>query len=50
MNSTLARLDDGTIQLTVTIPWETVDKKRKVVIDQTVTSAKMPGYYNRNGL
>lgn len=44
MNSTLARLDDGTIQLTVTIPWETVDKKRKVVIDQTVTSAKMPGF------
>lgn len=44
MNSTLARLEDGTVQLTVTIPWDVVEKKRKEVIEQTATTAKMPGF------
>lgn len=44
MKSTLARLDDGTIQLTVTIPWDSVEKARKEVIEKTATSAKMPGF------
>jgi FKBP-type peptidyl-prolyl cis-trans isomerase (trigger factor) len=44
MKSTLARTDDGTIQLTVTIPWEKVVKAREEVVAKTASSAKMPGF------
>lgn len=44
MNSTLARTDDGTIQLTITIPSADVKKASENVVEQTVTSAKVPGF------
>lgn len=44
MNSTLARTDDGTIQLTITIPLADVKKASENVVDQTVTTAKVPGF------
>ena len=44
MKSTIARLEDGTIQLTVTIPWEKIVKAREEVVTKTATSAKMPGF------
>ena len=44
MNSTLARTEDGTIQLTITIPTEVVKKASEHVVEKTVDSAKVPGF------
>jgi len=44
MNSTLKREEDGTIQLTITIPWKLVAKTKEEVIEEHVKSAQMPGF------
>lgn len=44
MNSTLAKHDDGTIDLTITIPTAKVEEAFKKVLDATVKSATMPGF------
>ncbi|MBI2026177.1 MAG: trigger factor family protein, partial [Candidatus Levybacteria bacterium] len=42
--STAKRLDDGTIDLTVVIPWSLVKKTLDEVIDGHVKDATMPGF------
>jgi FKBP-type peptidyl-prolyl cis-trans isomerase (trigger factor) len=44
MKSILARQDDGTIQLTITIPWETVTKTQKEVTEEYMKSTELPGF------
>ncbi|MBP6882750.1 MAG: hypothetical protein KBC15_04350 [Candidatus Levybacteria bacterium] len=44
MNSTFARTEDGTLQLTITIPAADVKKASSTVVDQTVDNAKVPGF------
>jgi FKBP-type peptidyl-prolyl cis-trans isomerase (trigger factor) len=44
MITALKREEDGTIQLTVTIPWELVKKTKEEVIEEHVKSAQMPGF------
>lgn len=42
--SVLARLDDGTIQLTITIPFDFVQKIRELVIKKLVEDLEIPGF------
>jgi FKBP-type peptidyl-prolyl cis-trans isomerase (trigger factor) len=44
MKSILARQDDGTIQLTITIGWDLVKKTQAEVIEGYVKSAELPGF------
>ncbi len=44
MKSILAKQDDGTIQLTITIPWELVKKTEEEVTQDYVKSAELPGF------
>ena len=44
MTSALQKLDDGTIQLTIPIPWSDVQKTRKTVVDEAVAGAELPGF------
>lgn len=44
MKSTLDRKDDGTLTLTVSIPWNKIKSTRDVVLEQAAQSAKMPGF------
>ena len=44
MITAIKRDEDGTIQLTVTIPWELVKKTREEVIAQHVEQSEMPGF------
>lgn len=44
MKSTLDRKDNGTLVLTISIPWEKIKKTRDEVLEQTAQSAKMPGF------
>lgn len=44
MKSVLARQDDGTIQLTITIPQDNVKKVREEVIEHAVSSTELPGF------
>lgn len=44
MTSVLARLDDGTIQLNVPLPWADVEKARNQIVDEAVAQAEMAGF------
>ena len=44
MKSTLERKDDGTLTLSVSIPWEKIKTTKEKVLDQAAQSAKMPGF------
>ncbi len=44
MITALKREEDGTIQLTVTMPWELVKKTKEEITDEHVKSAQMPGF------
>lgn len=44
MKSILAKQDDGTIQLTITIPLEKVNKTREEIVSETAKVVKMPGF------
>ena len=43
-NSILARTDDGTIQITLTIPWSNFAAKRKVVAQEMGQNIEVPGF------
>jgi FKBP-type peptidyl-prolyl cis-trans isomerase (trigger factor) len=44
MVTALKREEDGTIQLTVTLPWELIKKTKEEVIVEHVNNAQMPGF------
>jgi len=44
MAATFERLEDGTIQLTIPLPWPDIQKTREEVINQAVDGAEMPGF------
>jgi len=44
MKSTLTRLDDGTIQLTIPLSWTDVQKTREEVILGAIERAELPGF------
>ena len=44
MKSTLERKHDGTLTLSVSIPWEKIKTTKEKVLDQAAQSAKMPGF------
>ena len=44
MTSAMQKLDDGTIQLTIPIPWSEVQKTRETVISEAISTAEMPGF------
>lgn len=44
MTSALNRLPDGTIELTITIPWEEVVKTREEVVSSLAKTAELPGF------
>jgi FKBP-type peptidyl-prolyl cis-trans isomerase (trigger factor) len=44
MKSILARQEDGTIQLTITIPWNVVKKAKEEAIEAYLKSAQLPGF------
>src|ERR1035437_2812598 len=44
MKSILARQDDGTIKLAITIPWSTVKKAKEVAMEAYLASAQLPGF------
>ncbi|MBI3385482.1 hypothetical protein HY031_00135 [Candidatus Gottesmanbacteria bacterium] len=44
MASTLNKLTDGTIELTMTIPWADVSKTYEHLVNQTVQNAELPGF------
>lgn len=44
MITALKREEDGTIQLTVTLPWELIKKTKEEVIAEHIKDAQMPGF------
>ncbi len=44
MISAIQRLEDGTISLTVTIPFQRIEQAQKEVIDELVKEAELPGF------
>ena len=44
MKSILARQEDGTIQLTITIPWSVVKKAKEVALEAYLASSQLPGF------
>lgn len=44
MTTALSRLDDGTIELTLTIAWDTIQQTYKLVVDDFVKDAELPGF------
>ncbi|HUD09545.1 MAG TPA: trigger factor [Patescibacteria group bacterium] len=44
MKSILAKQDDGTIQLTITIPWGVVKKAKEEALEAYLASAQLPGF------
>ena len=44
MTSLLKKHEDGTIELTVTIPWEKIKKLKDEVINEYVKTAEIPGF------
>lgn len=44
MKSTIVKEQDGTIKLTIPLSWESVQKTREEVIDQTVKNTTLPGF------
>jgi len=44
MTTAIKRDEDGTIQLTVNLPWELVKKTKEEIVAEHVTQAQMPGF------
>ena len=44
MISAIQKLEDGTINLTVTIPWNRVEQTRKLVVEEISKNAQIPGF------
>lgn len=44
MNTALARLDDGTIELTMTVPWGDIEKTYQLVVEDMVKDAEIAGF------
>lgn len=44
MKSTINKQEDGTIELTVTLPWETVKKTKEEVVEDYIKNAELPGF------
>jgi FKBP-type peptidyl-prolyl cis-trans isomerase (trigger factor) len=44
MKSILDRQEDGTIKLTITIPWSVVKKAKEVALEAYLASAQLPGF------
>lgn len=44
MTTALSRLDDGTIELTLTIAWATIQQTYALVVDDFVKAAEIPGF------
>lgn len=44
MKSQITRLEDGTIQLNISIPWPKVEEARKGLVQNLSQSAKVPGF------
>src|SRR5262245_13941939 len=44
MTTALSRTNDGTIELTLTIPWEEIQKTYEIVVDDMVKDAELPGF------
>lgn len=44
MQSTISRLNDGTIELTITVPWTEVKHQYEHVIEETVKNAQVSGF------
>lgn len=43
-NSTIARTDDGTVQITLTIPWEKIEKEKAVSAEHMAADVTVPGF------
>lgn len=44
MISAIQKTEDGTINLTVTIPWTRIEETKKVVVEELVKQAQLPGF------
>lgn len=44
MISAIQKLEDGTVNLTVTIPWNRVEQTRKLVVEEISKNAQIPGF------
>lgn len=44
MTSTQNKLEDGTIELTITIPWADVEKKYQEMVEKTLSEIELPGF------
>ncbi len=44
MNTTIARADDGTIELTMTVPWTEIAKTYELVVEDMVKDAEIAGF------
>lgn len=44
MNTAISRQDDGTIELTMTVPWSEIEKTYQLVVADMVKDAEMPGF------
>jgi trigger factor len=44
MNTALSLQDDGTVELTITIPWTNVENTFQLVVDDMAKEAEMPGF------
>jgi trigger factor len=44
MTSALHKTDDGTIELTITIPWAEIEKMYQTVVTETASSAEIAGF------
>ena len=44
MISAIQRLEDGTINLTITIPWTRVEDTKKTVVDELAKEVELPGF------
>jgi len=44
MNTTIARLEDGTIELTMTVPWAEISKTYELVVEDMVKDAEISGF------
>jgi len=44
MNADLKKLENGNIELVMSIPWKTVEETYNLVVDDTVKEAELPGF------
>jgi FKBP-type peptidyl-prolyl cis-trans isomerase (trigger factor) len=44
MTTAVSRQDDGTVELTISIPWVDVEKTYQLVVDDMAKEAEMPGF------